>query len=335
MPQGVQEPVWKLWIALLCLLTACQGAGRVEDGGARAVNVRQALEEVDAGWGSRKRLEAMDGRLEQAMEPGAAALTVVEDAQGLASKAEPRAESSQSIEDGEVGAAQVSETPSGGSGVVYKEENAQYCIVIDAGHQRKGNSGQEPIGPGAAATKAKVTGGTKGVASGLYEYELNLQVALALEEELLARGYRVVQVRSGHDVDISNAQRAAIANEAGADAFLRIHANGSADPDKKGAMTICQTADNPYNGHLYQRSRALSEAVLEEILAATGCEKDRLWETDTMSGINWSQVPVTIVEMGYMSNAQEDALLATAQYQAAMVEGMVKGIERYLAEHPR
>lgn len=206
-----------------------------------------------------------------------------------------------------------------------------YTVAIDPGHQRRGNPTQEPIGPGSTNTKDRVAPGMRGVYSGLAEYELNMKVGLLLRDELEKRGYRVIMTRTENDVDISNAERARIAESANADIFVRIHANASDDPSDSGALAICMTPDNPYCAWLYKESRRLCDVLLDALTAATGAVNRGVWETDTMSGINWASMPVIIVEMGFMSNEREDRLMAMPEYQLKLAYGIANGIDRYFA----
>ena len=204
-----------------------------------------------------------------------------------------------------------------------------HVVCIDAGHQSIRTSATEPIGPGASEMKACESGGTQGRFTGIPEYELNLAVSLKLRDILIQRGYTVVMTRETNAVNLSNIDRAAIAANAGADVFVRIHANGSDNANANGAMTLCMTPNNPYNARLHQSSRLLSDCILDSLVAATGCKREFVWETDTMTGINWATMPVTIVEMGYMSNEREDRLLATDAYRTRVASGIADGIDAY------
>lgn len=206
-------------------------------------------------------------------------------------------------------------------------------VCIDAGHQQSAIKDTEPIGPGAEEMKAKLSSGTQGVATNTPEYQLTLEVSLLLEQELLKRGYEVVMIRRTNDCPLSNAQRAQIANESGADIFVRIHANGSDDPSVSGMLCCAPTNKNPFlSGQLIDKSIRLSELIVQEFCTATGAQNKGLYYVDTMTGINWCQIPVTIVEMGFMSNPDEDAKMATAEYRAKMVTGMANGIDAYFEE---
>lgn len=211
----------------------------------------------------------------------------------------------------------------------YPSENNSYVICIDPGHQSIENEEKEPMAPNATEMKEKVTQGTKGTFSGVPEYEVNLEVSLILKEELEARGYTVIMTRETNDVNISNSERAMIANDANVDAFVRIHCNGADDSNASGILTICPTAENPYCKDVYEKSRMLSEQILESMVSKTHAKKRNVMETDSMSGINWSTVPVTIIEMGFMTNKKEDKKLANPRYQKRLALGIADGIDNY------
>jgi N-acetylmuramoyl-L-alanine amidase len=197
-------------------------------------------------------------------------------------------------------------------------------IGIDAGHQRKGNSGQEPIAPGSKEKKAKVSSGTTGKFTGIPEYQVNLDVALLLEAKLKELGADVLMVRTTHDVNIPNSERATMMNEADADLCIRIHANGSANPKVSGALMMIPAKKAVPD--IYDASLKAGEILLENFIQATGAKELGVSAYSNMTGFNWSKVPVCLIEMGFMSNKQEDKLLVSPAYQEKCAQGLADGV---------
>lgn len=202
-------------------------------------------------------------------------------------------------------------------------------VVIDPGHQRSGDSTKEPNGPGSSTMKARVTGGTSGVSTGVTEYMLNLDISMKLKTELENRGYTVYMTRTSHDVNISNMERAQYASSVGADIAVRIHANGAGSASVSGAETLVPSSGNPYVSHLGNASYSLGKNIIDSYCAATGFHNRGVKSNDTMTGINWSEVPVTIIELGFMSNPTEDQAMQDANMQNNMVQGIANGIDAY------
>ena len=217
-----------------------------------------------------------------------------------------------------------------GAAKTAQAEEKQKVIVIDAGHQTRAMSATEPIGPGSSQRKAKVTGGASGCVTHLPEYKLNLQVAKKLQKELVNRGYKVFMVRTKNNVRMSNVQRAKVANKYKADAFIRIHANSAGSSSVKGALTIAPASNNRYMTKANRKaSQKLSKKVLKAMCKTTGAKNRGVMYTNSMTGINWCKVPVTIVEMGFMSNPSEDRKMAKASYQKKIVKGIADGIDNF------
>lgn len=204
-----------------------------------------------------------------------------------------------------------------------------WVVCIDPGHQEHSSNDQEPIGPGSPETKDRVTGGATGVSTRIPEYELNLQISVALKKALEQRGVRVLMVRTTNDVDISNSERATFANRSDADLFVRIHCDGNTDQKLAGISTQYPKG-NAWVRPIQDASYRSALAVQEAVITATGAIDRGTVPRSDLSGFNWCKVPTCLVECGFLSNPVEDKLLASPHYQDKLAEGMKNGIMAYL-----
>ena len=209
-------------------------------------------------------------------------------------------------------------------------------VVVDAGHDQYANPATEPIGPGSATRKIKDGGGTSGVVSGLREADLNMRVANRVRSLLERAGVRVVMTRTRTDgVSMGNIARARIANRARAALFLRIHADGSSDPSARGTHTLYPALHRGWTDDVYAASKRAATVVQSETRRALGFPDRGLQERTDFTGFNWSDVPVILVEMGFMTNPTEDRLLAAPAYQQRAALGLCRGTLRFLGRSSR
>jgi N-acetylmuramoyl-L-alanine amidase len=204
-------------------------------------------------------------------------------------------------------------------------------VVIDPGHQAKGDPGLEPVGPGSSDKKAKVSDGTAGVVTRIPESQLVLTVSLKLRDALKAYGITVVMTRTSENVNLSNIERAQIANKAGADLFVRIHADGSTDPATAGIHVLYPVSIKGWTDDIAVASKRAASLAQRELVAATGANDRGIDARSDMTGFNWSDAPVILPEIGFMTNSAEDRLLATAAYQDKIVKGLAKAIVAFLS----
>ena len=198
-------------------------------------------------------------------------------------------------------------------------------IGIDPGHQARGNSAQETVAPGSSHTKAKVTTGTSGVATGIPEYVTNLEIAFKLRDALQSQGAEVYMTRESHEVDISNQERAQMMNGYGVDLVLRIHCDGSENRDRHGVGLYCSRSNA-----IAEESRRAAEAIMPRLCEATGAQDNGIVSNDNYTGQNWSSVPCIMVECGFLSNPDEDYRLNDEDYQWQLATGLTNGIIDYI-----
>ena len=212
-----------------------------------------------------------------------------------------------------------------------KKNEDDFIVCIDPGHQGKGDSKGEPVAPGSSNKKPRVSSGTAGVATKKAEHVVNLEAAMILKELLIQKNYNVIMTRETEDVNISNAERAEIANNANANITIRIHCDSINDGGKTGATILVPSKDGQHTKNIYCESNRYAE-ILKQKLQDNNVKVNGIFERSDITGFNWSRVPVVILEMGFMSNYNEDKMLSDPSYQKLLMECVSQSVDKYCEE---
>lgn len=208
-------------------------------------------------------------------------------------------------------------------------------ICIDPGHGKTSRSEKEPIYPGASEKKATNVSGTSGKT--MSEEALNLLAGVELRDALTGMGALVYMTREGHECDMSNVERAEFANEKNADLVIRLHADGSESASTSGVSMLLpdpKRSNGEYlTAEVVEKSRIAGELILSEVISRTDAKNRGTVTRPDMTGFNWSKVPVVLLEMGFMTNAEEEARLVDSEYRAKIIDGICAGCEKYFSEN--
>ncbi len=202
-------------------------------------------------------------------------------------------------------------------------------ITIDPGHQKRANIAPEPVAPGSVETKYKATVGSMGIVTRKPEYAITLEASKMLEKKLKQKGYQVILTRTSNDVDLSNRDRAQIANKHKSSLFIRMHADGAENSNAKGFSIIAPTKDNPYTKKVFKESRKASKSIVEEVGKEFSLYQNGVNYRAGLSGFNWSRVPVILIELGYVTNPEEDRNLSNKKYLEKLTTYITKGVDQY------
>ena len=198
-------------------------------------------------------------------------------------------------------------------------------VVVDPGHDLRGNPATEPIGPGSSVRKIKDGGGTAG------EAPVVLAISLRLRASLERAGVRVVMTRTRTaGTSMGNIARARIANRAGAALFLRVHADGSSDPSTRGTHTLTPVSRRGWTDDIAAPSLRAARLVQAELVRALGLPDRGIDRRADLTGFNWADVPAILTEVGFLTNAADRRALTSSSGQRRAAVGLCRGVLRAL-----
>jgi N-acetylmuramoyl-L-alanine amidase len=213
-------------------------------------------------------------------------------------------------------------------------------VVIDPGHDGGNETHATQIAQlvpmGFGQSKTCDTTGTNGD-DGYPEHEFNFSVSLLVQQILQQHGVKVILTHS-NDTSVGPCVnvRAAIGNDAHANAAVSIHGDGF---DASGhGFQIIQAAKSVGGTANDARSNALSQALHGTFVSESGLTPSTYIGTDgyetrsDLAGLNLSTVPKVLVECGNMKNPGDIALMESSAGRAKMAQAIADGIIAFLAE---
>jgi N-acetylmuramoyl-L-alanine amidase len=212
-------------------------------------------------------------------------------------------------------------------------------VVIDPGHDGGNASHASEIAKlvpmGSGQYKACDNTGTNGD-DGYSEHAFNFSVSLLVQQILEQHGAKVILTRTTDDgVGPCVDKRAAIGNDAHADAAISIHGDGfSASGHGFQIIRADESAGGSANDALsYQLSEALHTTFLSEsgLTPSTYIGADGYESRSDLAGLNLSTVPKVLVECGNMRNAGDIALMQSSAGRERIAEAIAEGLIAFLS----
>lgn len=207
------------------------------------------------------------------------------------------------------------------------EENSNITIVIDPGHSSTGTSGNEPVSPNSSTTKLKDGLGATGSYTNIPEHKTNMSVALLVKKELKSKGYNVILTKQDVAESKSNIERAEVGNKNNADLVVRIHADSAENSSISGA-SMHVPANNEYTSSFYKISKSYGTTILNTYVDEIGIKNRGVIERNDLTGFNWSKVPVVLIEMGFLSNKEDDNFVSNTANHPKIAKAISDGIDK-------
>lgn len=207
------------------------------------------------------------------------------------------------------------------------EENSNITIVIDPGHSSTGTSGNEPVSPNSSTTKLKDGLGATGSYTNIPEHKTNMSVALLVKKELTSKGYNVILTKQDVAESKSNIERAQVGNKNNADLVVRIHADSAENSSISGA-SMHVPANNEYTSSFYKISKSYGTTILNTYVDEIGIKNRGVIERNDLTGFNWSKVPVVLIEMGFLSNKEDDNFVSNTANHPKIAKAISDGIDK-------